>query len=73
MNYICNHAIKSLRKKHSLSQERLAQLSGSTKDYISKIERGIVSNVSIVKLTNLAKALRVHVSELLPPKTEEAA
>jgi transcriptional regulator with XRE-family HTH domain len=73
MKYISNHVIKNLRKQRGFSQERLAQLSGATKNYIGQIERGEFHNVSIEKLTKISKALGVHITDLLPRKEEGEA
>lgn len=55
--------IKKFRKKMSFSQERLAELSGLDRTYISGIERG-TRNPSIVNIQKISKALKVKLSEL---------
>ena len=55
--------IKQLRLTAELSQERLGEISGLDRTYISGIERG-VRNPSIRNIEKLAKALKTKVSEL---------
>lgn len=56
--------IKKMRKAKSLSQEKLALLSEIDRTYLPAIEKG-ERNVSIVVADRIAKALGVHISELL--------
>ncbi|WP_454264939.1 helix-turn-helix domain-containing protein [Sphingomonas sanguinis] len=62
-----------LRKDKGLTQERLAEMSGFTQQYISDLERGR-RNPSVVTLFHLASALNVTpadlVAEIEPPATE---
>jgi len=51
-----------LRRRHVISQERLALESGVSRSYMSGIERG-VRNISLTKICELANALGV------PPAT----
>ncbi len=55
--------IRKLRKERGLSQEKLAELSGLDRTYISGIERGL-RNVALRNIEALAKALEVPMSEL---------
>ena len=55
--------LKLLRKKLGISLEVLAEKSGMTKSYLSKIERGL-NTPSIAAALKLAKALNVKVEEL---------
>jgi len=55
--------IKQLRLTAELSQERLGEISGLDRTYISGIERG-VRNPSIRNIEKLAKALKTKVSDL---------
>ncbi|HGM5582466.1 TPA: helix-turn-helix domain-containing protein [Pseudomonas putida] len=55
--------LKLLRKKLGITLEVLADKSGMTKSYLSKVERGL-STPSIATALKLAKALNVNVEEL---------
>ncbi len=57
-------AIRELRAKAGLSQERLADEAGLHRTYVGGIERG-ERNVSFGNLLKLANALAVRPSELL--------
>lgn len=61
--------LKLLRQQHGLSLEQLAQRSGLTKSYVSKVERGL-STPSIASALKLARALAVDVAQLFSPHTE---
>ncbi len=67
---ILGKRIKNKRTEAKLKQEQLAQLSGISTEYLSKIERGKVKNVGIEKLYKIAHALGVHITDILPLKTE---
>jgi len=56
-------AVRSQRSKLELSQERLAELAGLHRTYISDVERG-ARNPSLGSIEKLARALRVPVAEL---------
>lgn len=55
--------IRTLRLEKLLSQEKLGEITGLDRTYISGIERG-VRNPSLKNIEKLAKALDVRVSEL---------
>ena len=55
--------IRTLRLEMLLSQEKLGEITGLDRTYISGIERG-VRNPSLKNIEKLAKALDVKVSEL---------
>lgn len=55
--------IKQLRTASSLSQEKLGEMTGLDRTYISGIERG-VRNPSIKNIEKLAKALKVSIHDL---------
>lgn len=61
--------VRSYRKKHGLSQEKLADLCELHRTYIGSVERE-ERNVSLSTLEVLARALGVSVSELLTPRAE---
>ncbi len=56
--------IRSLRLEKNWSQEKLGEITGLDRTYISGIERG-VRNPSIKNIDKLAKALDVKISELI--------
>ncbi|OQY87684.1 MAG: transcriptional regulator [Anaerolineae bacterium UTCFX1] len=56
--------VRKLRIEQGLSQEKLAELAGIHRTYISSLELG-KRNVSLVNIQALAKALRVSPDELL--------
>jgi transcriptional regulator with XRE-family HTH domain len=56
--------IRELRHEADLSQERLGEITGLDRTYISGIERG-VRNPSIKNIEKLAKALKVKVTDLI--------
>jgi transcriptional regulator with XRE-family HTH domain len=55
--------IKTLRNDAGLSQEKLGELTGLDRTYISDIERGI-RNPSLKSLQKLANALKISISDL---------
>lgn len=57
--------IKKARKNAKLTQNELAEKVGVHVSYISRIERGVV-NPSIEVIGNIAKALKVKSSDILP-------
>jgi len=62
--------VKRYREELGISQERLAELSGLHRTYISGIERG-VRNPTITVVAILAKALNISVSSLLDRGSEK--
>ncbi len=55
--------VRSLRSDQGFSQERLAELAGMDRTYISGVERGI-RNISLANISAIARALGVRVVEL---------
>jgi transcriptional regulator with XRE-family HTH domain len=55
--------IKTLRNEAGLSQEKLGELTGLDRTYISDIERG-KRNPSLKSLEKLAKALHISISDV---------
>ena len=56
--------IQSIRNDRGLTQEKLAELAGLDRTYISSVERGL-RNVSILNIVKFANALSVSPSSLL--------
>ncbi|MBW5801718.1 helix-turn-helix domain-containing protein [Halomonas elongata] len=65
--------LKLLRKKLGVTLEALAEGTGLSKSYLSKVERGL-NNPSIAAALKLAKALNVQVEELFSdePGTQQS-
>ncbi|MDH0732703.1 XRE family transcriptional regulator [Pseudomonas sichuanensis] len=64
--------LKLLRKKLGITLEVLAEKSGMTKSYLSKVERGL-NTPSIAAALKLARALNVNVEELFDGEQEGQA
>lgn len=62
--YNISDNIRNLRKKKSLTQERLAELANINTTYLGKIERG-ESSPTIDTLAKIAKALDMSILDLL--------
>jgi len=56
--------VQKLRTDRNLSQEKLAEIAGFDRTYISLLERG-VRNPSLVNVFRLAKALNITPDKLL--------
>jgi transcriptional regulator with XRE-family HTH domain len=61
--------IKNIRLDHNLSQEKLAELSGLTKGYISKIEKSDTAP-PLSTLSKIATALNVDITQLTVEELE---
>ena len=59
--------VQRLRLEQGLSQERLAELAGFHRTYVSQVERR-VSNVTLDNIQRLAAVLEVPVVELFSAK-----
>lgn len=57
--------VRKHRKEKNMSQEQLALLCNIDRSYVGRIERGEV-NLTLQKIYELAKALRVSAKDLLP-------
>ncbi len=60
--------LREVRLNVGVSQERLAELAGLHRTYVSTVERGL-KNVSLQNIERLADALDVTMAELMPERT----
>jgi transcriptional regulator with XRE-family HTH domain len=60
--------LRQVRQDQGISQEKLAELAGLHRTYVSSIERG-ERNVSLVNIERLAQALGVSMGELMPDES----
>jgi transcriptional regulator with XRE-family HTH domain len=66
MRKLVGRNVRRIRLEQSLTQERFAELSGFTQQYLSDLERGL-RNPTVVTLYELAQALRVEPVDLIRP------
>lgn len=57
--------IKKIRKKRSLTQDKLARLADIPYTSITKIETGVIKSPSIQTVAKIAKALDISLDELI--------
>ena len=57
--------LREVRLGRSISQEKLAELAGLHRTYVSSVERG-ERNISLFNIESLAGALGVKMAELMP-------
>lgn len=57
--------LKALRLKKGVSQEKLAEMAGLHRTYVSLVERG-TCNISLLNIHKLAEALGVPLTKLMP-------
>ena len=60
--------IKELRKKHNLTQQKLAEKTGLSFNAITKIEQDVAKNPNLRTLTKLANAFGIGLDELVGRK-----
>ncbi|WP_216829057.1 helix-turn-helix domain-containing protein [Alkalihalobacterium elongatum] len=63
--------IRELRKKKRMSLDRLSELSGVSKSYLSYLERGLQKNPSISVLEKISLALGVELLYLIEVLNDE--
>jgi len=66
MRKVVGRNVKRARERKGLTQERLAEISGFSQQYISGLEQGR-RNPTVVTLYELARALGVNHVELVKP------
>lgn len=59
--------LREVRLRADVSQEKLAELAGLHRTYVSSVERGL-RNISLVNIDKLARALDVAMADLMPAK-----
>jgi transcriptional regulator with XRE-family HTH domain len=57
--------LREIREKAGISQEKLAELAGLHRTYVSSVERG-KRNISIQNVERLAAALGTTMAQLMP-------
>lgn len=67
MRKIVGRNLKRIRLERKLTQERLAELSGFSQQYISGLEKG-VRNPTIVTIYEFSQVLKVDYLDLLKPR-----
>lgn len=63
--------VSSRRHELGMTQEKLAELSDLSINFISKVERGAATDIKAGTLHSLAKALNVSMDELMNGKVKE--
>ncbi|AYM04092.1 XRE family transcriptional regulator [Levilactobacillus brevis] len=71
MNFVIGENIRARRKQLGLSQEKLAEYSHLSTNFISRLEHTNHQNISIQKLNQNAHALDTDVSQLLTNTSTE--
>jgi transcriptional regulator with XRE-family HTH domain len=64
--------LRDVRQAAGVSQERLAELAGLHRTYVSSVERGL-RNISLLNIEKLADALGVSLADLMPGKPKGKA
>ncbi len=71
MRKLVGRNVKRVRERRGLTQERLADVSGFSQQYISGLEQGR-RNPTVVTLYELARALGVSHIELVKPDVQRS-
>lgn len=66
---IFSQNLRQIREEKKISQEKLADIAGLHRTYVSSVERG-ERNLTIDSMEKLAQALNVDIRELLKPNHE---
>lgn len=61
--------LRQARLKAGVSQEKLADLAGLHRTYVSSVERGL-RNISLENIDRLATALGVEMADLMPKRAD---
>jgi transcriptional regulator with XRE-family HTH domain len=69
MRKLVGRNVLRIRKNENITQERLAELSGFSQQYISGLEKGL-RNPTVVTIYELSQALGVNYIELLKPDVQ---
>jgi transcriptional regulator with XRE-family HTH domain len=69
MRKLVGRNVLRIRKNKNITQERLAELSGFSQQYISGLEKG-QRNPTVVTIYELSQALGVNYIELLKPDVQ---
>lgn len=64
-NLNIGNEIRYYRIKQKLSQEKLAEKSNLSLNFISKLETGRISNISLNKLLNICNALNIQLGKIV--------
>lgn len=67
MRKLVGRNVRQVREKNNLTQEKLAEISGFSQQYISGLEQG-KRNPTIVTVYELSQALGVNYLDLLRPR-----
>ena len=59
--------LREVRERVGVSQEKLAEMAGLHRTYVSSVERG-KRNISLLNIERLAGALDVPMAELMPDR-----
>lgn len=57
--------LRQIRERKGISQEKLAELAGLHRTYVSSVERG-ERNISLQNIGRLAAALEITLARLMP-------
>jgi transcriptional regulator with XRE-family HTH domain len=57
--------MRAIRERKGISQEKLADLAGLHRTYVSSVERG-ERNISLLNIERVAKALAIPLAKLMP-------
>ncbi|GEN48636.1 helix-turn-helix domain-containing protein [Ligilactobacillus pobuzihii] len=70
INILIGTNIRNRRLSLGLSQEKLAEYSDLSTNFISKLEHSSEQNISINKLEQISKALNTDITSLVSPKNQ---